>query len=551
MLVRAELHGRNLSRSRNSTFSWCQFVCDHLAQGSEQRKVYLERGGKWHASARRVAIVLLLFGSCAMYPIAGHAKTLKVLVTAPLQVSDVENIISAAVTRAAHDGVDVVVAVSDREGHVLGVFDMTGAPTSSNDVDDINETAILPGDPTPAERTAIEKARTAAFLSSDQNAFSTRTAGMLVQAHFPPGIANTAQAPLFGLQFSQLPCSDVQPANGMTGALGGIPLYKNHQIAGGIGIDGASQIEDEKIALAGASKPYNPPVGITADRIYVGGIQLQWIGTTLPKRLPLIPFASLPGSTNASFPIISTPSTSFPPAVLAGVVGEIRIPIVDSSMPGPVKLTAADVTTIITNSIATAKVTRAAIRQPIGVPARMQVGVTDLDGTPLGVFRTNDATMFSFDIVVQKGRTVTSFSDPNQTLGRQLRQSLGVRATREIAFTTRTIGFLAQPFYPPGIDGTSAGPLHGEQLDLLQMQPTAPCLPNGNGITAFPGSAPLYKSGILVGGLGISGDGVDQDDYVANAGASGYLPAPSIRADQINYRGATLPFFKFPRRPGL
>ena len=518
--------------------------------------VYEDQGGKWHARARRGAIVILIFGFCAMHPIAGHAKTLKVLATAPLTISDVEDIISAGVTRAAHDGVAVVVAVSDREGNVLGVFDMTGAKTSSKDVDPINEIAILPGDPTLAERTAMEKARTAAFLSSDQNAFSTRTAGMLVQDHFPPGIANTPPAPLFGLQFSQLPCSDVQPLNGITGALGGIPLYKNHQIAGGIGIDGANQSEDEKIALAGASKPYNPPSAITADQIYVNGIQLQWIGTAPPKRLPLIPFASLPGSTNPSFPIIPTPPTSFPSAVFAGVAGEIRLSIVDSSMSGPVKLTAADVTTIITHSIATAKVTRAAIRQPIGAPARMQVGVTDLDGTPLGVFRTNDATMFSFDIVVQKGRTVTAFSDPDQSLGHQLRKSLRVGANREIAFTTRTIGFLAQPFYPPGIDGTSPGPLLGAQRDLFEMHPATPCSPSvdgihGNGITVFPGSTPLYKSGILVGGLGISGDGVDQDDYVANAGASGYLPEPSIRADQIDYRGTTLPFFKFPRRPGL
>jgi len=511
---------------------------------------------KVYARMRRAVIVVLLSGFCAMlHPIAALANTLGVLVTAPLEASDVENIISAAVIRAAHDGVAVVVAVSDREGHILGVFDMNGAPSGSNDADFVNKNSTLPFNPTLAERTAIEKARTAAFLSSDQNAFSTRSAFALVGAHFPPGIANTPQAPLFGLQFSQLPCSDVQPANGTTGALGGIPLYKNHHIAGGIGIDGASQSEDERIALGGASRPYDPPAAITADHIYVGGIQLPWIGAPPPKRLPLVPITSLPGSPNPNFPIIPTPATSFTPAVFAGVPGEIRIPIIDSSMPGSVKLTATDVTTIITQSVARAKITRAAIRLPIGVPARMQVGVTDLDGTPLGVFRTNDATMFSFDIVVQKGRTVTSFSDPNQTLGHQLRQSLGVGANRELAITTRTIGFLAQPFYPPGIDGTLPGPLNREQIILLQMQPIQmpppSCLPNGNGITAFPGSTPLYKSGILVGGLGISGDGVDQDDYVANAGAAGYLPDPSIRADQINFRGTPLPFFKFPRQPGL
>ena len=35
---------------------------------------------------------------------------------------------------------------------------------------------------------------------------------------------------------------------------------------------------------------------------------------------------------------------------------------------------------------------------------------------------------------------------------------------------------------------------------------------NQNGVVFFPGSTPLYKNGVLVGGLGVSGDGVDQDD---------------------------------------
>ena len=511
---------------------------------------------------RRVAIVALTFALAAIHPAIAHA--LEMLETAPLTVTDVENVISAAVTRAVHDKVAVIVAVSDREGNPLTVYDMTNAPTGSKDADFINMTAMLPCfpastmpcNPTLAERTALEKARTAAFLSSDQDAFSTLTAATLVAIHFPMHISNAAQAPLFGLQFSQLPCSDVTPANGTTGKLGGIPLYKNNQIAGGIGVDGASQSENEKIALAGDSK-YSPSAAITANQIYVGGIQLPWTNQPPPKRLPQIPFASLPGAPSPNYPdIIATPPTSFPPAVFAGVPGEIRFPIVDSSMSGPVKLTAADVTTLITQSIARANETRAAIRQPIGVPARMQVGVTDLDGNILGVFRTNDATMFSLDIVVQKGRTVTAFSDPNQSLGQQLRHSLGVSASSALAISTRTIGFLAQPFYPPGIDGTSPGPLIHLQRDLFEMQPsTPPCAPaidgNGNGITAFPGSTPLYKSGTLVGGLGISGDGVDQDDYVANAGAAGYLPDPSIRADQIQFRGTTLPFFKFPRQPGL
>jgi uncharacterized protein GlcG (DUF336 family) len=494
--------------------------------------------------------MLLALALGATHP--GTAHALEALETAPLTVTDVTNIISAAATRARHDRVAAVIAVSDREGNILGVFDMLGAKTLSNDIDIINQT-VLPAHLNEVEATAVEKARTAAFLSSDQDAFSTLTANTLVGIHFPPKISNTAQAPLFGLQFSQLPCSDVTRGNGTTGALGGIPLYKNGEIAGGIGVDGPRKTEDEVIALAGSSRQYSAPSSITANNIYLGGFQLPWTNSAPPKRLALMPLASL-GMTNTFFPIIATPPTSFTPAVFAGVAGEIRFPIVDSTMSG-VKLTAADVTTIITQSIARAKTTRAAIRQPIGVPARMQVGVTDLDGSILGVFRTNDATMFSLDIVVQKGRSVTAFSDPTQPLGAELRQALGVGSGSKIAFSTRTIGFLAQPFYPPGIDGSSPGPLLHLQRNLFEMKPTVPCIPNGttngDGITAFPGSTPLYKSGILVGGLGISGDGVDQDDYVANAGAAGYLPDPSIRADQIVFRGTALPFFKFPRQPGL
>ena len=60
-----------------------------------------------------------------------------------------------------------------------------------------------------------------------------------------------------------------------------------------------------------------------------------------------------------------------------------------------------------------------------------------------------------------------------------------------------------------------------------------------NGIQIFPGSVPIYRGDTLVGGVGVSGDGVDQDDMVAflglhNAGvelggAIGNAPADSTR----------------------
>ena len=72
-----------------------------------------------------------------------------------------------------------------------------------------------------------------------------------------------------------------------------------------------------------------------------------------------------------------------------------------------------------------------------------------------------------------------------------------------------------------------------------------------NGIQIFAGSVPLYKNGVLVGAIGISGDGIDQDDLIAAAGANNFAPPTGIRSDQIFVRGVRLPFLKFPRSPNL
>jgi hypothetical protein len=54
---------------------------------------------------------------------------------------------------------------------------------------------------------------------------------------------------------------------------------------------------------------------------------------------------------------------------------------------------------------------------------------------------------------------------------------------------------------------------------------------------------------VLIAGLGVSGDGVDQDDFVTNGGTLGFEAPTKIRADQITVEGIRLPYFKFPRNP--
>jgi hypothetical protein len=131
-----------------------------------------------------------------------------------------------------------------------------------------------------------------------------------------------------------------------------------------------------------------------------------------------------------------------------------------------------------------------------------------------------------------------------------------------LAITTRAVGFLAQDFFPPGIDRdslgrrTSAGPLFEGTNFTYQFRLLAQGLPTfgpckSNGITIFPGGIPLYKNGQLVGAIGISGDGVDQDDLIAAAGAKGFEPPENIRCDQFFYDGVRLPYIKTPRQPEI
>src|SRR5947209_20056042 len=99
------------------------------------------------------------------------------------------------------------------------------------------------------------------------------------------------------------------------------------------------------------------------------------------------------------------------------------------------------------------------------------------------------------------------------------------------AVTNRTISFGAQPFFPPGINGSTPGPF----FDLYHFDRAHPCSngrqpanANQNGIVFFPGSVPLYKNGVLVGALGISGDGVEQDDFVSAQAAVGFEAPANI-----------------------
>ena len=73
-----------------------------------------------------------------------------------------------------------------------------------------------------------------------------------------------------------------------------------------------------------------------------------------------------------------------------------------------------------------------------------------------------------------------------------------------------------------------------------------------------PGGVPVYRNGLLIGAVGISGDGVDQDDMVAFLGlanaasalGTGFGNAPAaMRADQLSPRGTRLRYVQCPQAP--
>jgi uncharacterized protein GlcG (DUF336 family) len=486
--------------------------------------------------------------------------------------TDVQTMINQASRRASQISPNSTIAVVDREGNVLVVWATGVAPTPQQ----IGE--------------AISRAGTASVASSNQNALTTRSIAFVVQDNFPPGIENRSNGPLTGINNSHFPYSDVNrfrappfpvyavnPAvapslaslgapilnTSLSGFIGGLPLYKNGDLIGGIGVvgDGNDTLNplsvlqpdvDEDVALAGQFG-YEPSPLIRANRIFLEGLSLPYVKSATSVTIPAVAV----GAAVAAFPLQGSPLPAaypnvniYPPATIAGIAGELRSPIVtDVANPSANRLTAADVQNLIDAAVRRALITRSGVRQPRGGPASMYIAIVGLGDRNsvvkvappvLGLFRMPDAVTRSWEFTVQKARTCVGFSSAS------------------FAFTTRSVGFLSQNYFPPGIKNTTAGFLQPVQASY--SDPTTLVQPNNffrNGITIFPGGQPLYKGTELVGAIGVSGDAIDQDDITAAAAAAtaradglgDFSPPISIRADAFAYRGVRLPYAKFPRQP--
>jgi uncharacterized protein GlcG (DUF336 family) len=496
--------------------------------------------------------------------------------------NEVELVLSQAIARAQQIEPQAVIAVVDGEGFVLGVWSVDGAPDAN------------------AVQDAITKAGTAAFLSSDQNAFTSRTAGFIVQQHFPPGIQNRPNGPLIGVNFSNLSFTDVNrfknphsgyvadftsgingdpiagptPLSGLAGSPGGVPLYRAGKLIGGVGVAGQTRAPsvspfsaladiqtkqvydpDEDVALAGQIG-FKPVTKILGSGVLIDGIRVPYVQST--TRLKNVQPLGSVGSSVAPYAIVDSPVVAYPTGIFGGQTCEVRASVIADPeaglINGQARLNATEVAMILSQAAARAKITRAGIRLPRGQATQTFITVVNNPALPdtapaiLGTIRTPGATLFSWDVAAQKARTALFYSNDTR------------------AFSTRSVGFLGQQFYPPGIANTAPGPFYRlqEYYSLLPagvknplnavvlanaLTDPNPYLPNG--ITIFPGGFPLYRNGVMIGAIGVSGDGIDQDDIIAAAGTVGFLAPAGIRADQQQYKGARLPYAKFPRNPDL
>src|SRR6202011_644753 len=232
-----------------------------------------------------------------------------------LTATDVDSIVHAAA--AATSPTTAVIAVVDRAGNVLALYRKPDAPltvvgnfgiqTSTNDV-------------------AIGLARTGAFFSNDQAPLPSRTVRFISGVHFPPGVSNTSNADLYGIEntnrgcklSSELETRGIHPSIALNGGPGpgiitgkadvldsnpnavnpgGLPIYKGATLVGGIGVTAVPGDVAEFTAFSGAlasgfTPVPNPVSG--SGQLFLGGVALPAIGQT--TRPPSVGTGTFSGS---------------------------------------------------------------------------------------------------------------------------------------------------------------------------------------------------------------------------------------------------------------
>ena len=543
-----------------------------------------------------------------------------------LTADDVNAVLVIAATALGDE--TLAAAVVDRTGNILGVYTRPGTAARAPDV-------------------AVSVARSAAMFANDQAPLSSRTVRYISGIHFPPGVRNTPNAALYGVENINRGCqvddtgdaifnapyprpesiagtfgsgagtlplacdpSDTsgcarggpmlddlgQPLESVgitTGKAdvfdrgqtdpsavpvnpGGIPIYRDGKVVGGVGVAGvppdfAEYAATAAAAGAGRDLDFSEPLGHPG-AVFIDGLRLPFFGscTNIPcirQTVRSRPPGSTPGLFSSGSYLVQ------PRSGLQAPEGYLIGPRASARAGG---LTETEVRQIVARAVEVSLRTRAMIRLPINQPARMTIGISDEDGEILALFRMADGTVFSSDVAMTKARNAYYFSTPEgyDVLRQSVENNPYARyrweprppAGRGWAVTARTLSFGGQPLFPPGVD-LKAKPTPGPFFPLYVYDSKNACTEgpgpsrggnraflNQSGIVWFPGSVPLYRGDRPIGGLGVSGDGVEQDDYVSQMGSEGFHPPDALRVDNtliVDPDGARvrLPYLKLPRAP--
>src|ERR1700683_3161584 len=217
-----------------------------------------------------------------------------------LTSSDVAAVVQAAAASVNSDA--LAIAVTDRQGDILAIYKKPSVPLTS---------AANFGIQAGTTEVAVALARTTSFFSNDQAPLSSRTVRFISGIHFPPGIDYTSNAPLYGIENTNRGCpfnadyvsgQDFPPARSIDGLQpglgiltgkanlndsdptavnpGGVPLFKQGVMVGGVGVAGVAPGGAEVAALSGAVGAgfgANPaPPGV----VIINGVALPFVNQT-------------------------------------------------------------------------------------------------------------------------------------------------------------------------------------------------------------------------------------------------------------------------------
>src|SRR6202167_5478092 len=310
----------------------------------------------------------------------GSAPPSPPLETETLSQADVQMVVQAAATAVQSDA--IAIGVVDRLGRILAVYLGPSAPPKSLG----NFGAMIP-----TADLAVALARTGAFFSNDQAPLSSRTVRFISGIHFPPGVVNTANAALYGIENTNRGCNlaasidaivprattiagaspgygiitgkaDLNDSDATAVNPGGVPIFKNGQEVGGVGVVAANPDTAEYVAYAAAGMIAMSGSSAATDGVGFPAFPAPGIVSINGITLPFVNHTSAPSGV--------TPGTFSPSFFNVGPVASPGGPPIGDLIPetnGPVGgLTASDVAQLHANAVATHATTRAQLPLPIG-----------------------------------------------------------------------------------------------------------------------------------------------------------------------------------------